>query len=158
MNNVVNLFPTFVSKVIQAIKTSNLKIQEQLYKEHGGEDCDEYLDHEFSEDEWHPSSIGEEYATELLLNNKKITDTRFNEIANGADFTSNELALLRIIVKETLGEDGNYWAQFAGEIKDEKGMVYLVVRRRGDSIDGVEEEFVGWYLDKKSIPNPYASG
>ena len=155
MGNVVNLFPTFVSKVIHAIKTNNLKAQEELYKEYGGEDCDEYLDHEFSEEEWHPLSIGFEYAAELLLDNKKVTKKRAEDLAKGVVYTANELAMLRIILKDTLGEDGNFWAHFVGEIKDEKGSVFLVVRRRGDSIDGVEEEFVGWFMNKKNIPSPY---
>lgn len=151
---------TFIQKVFDAIEDRDYSKQESLYKEHCGayaDMCEDYLGVEFDEYSWRPEYTGLDVAAERLLNCDLITDDEYDSLASGSNaFTEEQLQSLEQDVHDEFESngDGNYWAQFIGEISDDHDQVYLVVRRKGCSFEGVQEEFVGWYMDKQSIPCP----
>lgn len=151
---------TFIQKVIDAIEERDFSKQESLYKEHCGayaDMCEDYLGVEFDEYSWKPEHTGLDVAAERLLNCGLITEDEYDSFASGLKaFTDEQLQSLERDVHDEFESngDGNYWAQFIGEISDDHDQVYLVVRRQGCSFEGVQEELVGWYMDKQSIPCP----
>ncbi len=151
---------TFIQKVFKAIETRDFSKQELLYKEYCGnyaDMCDDFLGVEFDEYCWKPQHIGKDLAAERLLNLEVVTEDEYESLASGEqDFTEEQLRALEEDVHQDIESngDGNYWVQFMGEISEEHYLVYLVVRRKGCSFEGVQEELVGWYKDKTSIPEP----
>jgi len=151
---------SFVQQVFDAIDTKDVSQQENLYKEYCGDYadmCEDYLGVEFDEYCWKPEYIGLDVAAERLLNSDLISEDDYESLLNGdMDFTDEQLQALEEDVHQDYeaNGDGNYWAQFIGEIEENQDIVYLVVRRHGCSFEGVEEELVGWYKDRESIPCP----
>ena len=150
--------PSVVQQIQSALKTSDHTALQTLSQQINLSDADEFIGYEFGPFKWHPGfAAGAPDHAKILLDDGVIGEERYDALAKALRFSAEELAYLKAQAEnEARGENGTAW--FLGKLTEKEKTVYYAVSRSGHSWEGIRENFEGFYLSPKDIPDPWDDG